>query len=81
MVIEGVLKVLYFPALLFLQKPELHKYVNLGSVIICFMALIRIKGFPKKGQYQEYFAASLRIEFATNIFYMISLFAIDNIVF
>ncbi|CAK58354.1 unnamed protein product (macronuclear) [Paramecium tetraurelia] len=45
------------------------------------MGLIRIRGIPKKGEYQEYFAKSLTIEFATNIFYMIALFAIDNVVF
>ncbi|CAD8061529.1 unnamed protein product [Paramecium sonneborni] len=80
-VIEGMLKVLYFPALLFLFTSQLNKYLNFGSVFICLLAIYRLQGLPKKNYFQEYFLRIIQLEFTTNIFFIVSLFTIDSFSF
>ena len=45
--IEGILKVLYFPSLIFILVPGYALYVNIGSLIIILMAIYRMCGKPQ----------------------------------
>ncbi|CAK75013.1 unnamed protein product (macronuclear) [Paramecium tetraurelia] len=80
-IIEGMLKVIYFPALLFLLSPQLHKYLNFGSIFICLLAIYRLQGLPKKNYFKEYIIKIIQLEFTSNIFFIISLFTIDSFAF
>ncbi|CAD8140022.1 unnamed protein product [Paramecium pentaurelia] len=80
-IIEGMLKVLYFPALLFMLSPQLQKFLNFGSVFICLLGIYRLQGLPKRNHIQEYIHKIIQLEFTSNIFYIFCLFTIDSFAF
>ncbi|KAM3137445.1 hypothetical protein pb186bvf_010418 [Paramecium bursaria] len=70
-VIEGILKVLYFPSLIFILVPGYALYVNIGSLIIILMAIYRMCGKPQFNK--EYLQKVLPNEFATNLYYIVAI--------